>query len=87
MDIFGSLFPTSGYNLGNYLIIILITVWTVFWKGLALWNAALNSQKNWFIALIIINTVGILEIFYLFRFSKKKFTIYCVLEIIKNPKI
>lgn len=87
MDIFGSLFSSSGYNLGNSLLIILITVWTIFWKGLALWNAAQNSQKNWFIALIIINTIGILEIVYLFRFSKKKFTLKTVMDIVKNPKI
>lgn len=86
MDIFGSLFPSPGYSLGNSLLIIVITVWTVFWKGLALWNAAQNNQKNWFIALIIINTVGILEIVYLFRFAKKKFTVNTVLEIIKNSQ-
>ena len=50
-------------------------IWSIAWKGLALWNAAKNSQKNWFIAILIVNTVGILEIIYLFRFAKKRLTL------------
>lgn len=52
-----------------------LLVWSIAWKGLALWNAAKNSQRNWFIIILIVNTVGILEIIYLFRFSKKKLTL------------
>lgn len=53
----------------------LIFAWSIFWKGTALWKAAKGSQRNWFIALLIINTVGVLEIVYLFRFAQKKLTI------------
>lgn len=49
-----------------------LLVWSIAWKGLALWNASKNSQKNWFIAILVINTIGILEIAYLFGFAKKK---------------
>lgn len=52
-----------------------LLVWAIAWKGIALWNAARNSQKNWFIAILIINTIGILEIIYLFRFAKKRLTL------------
>lgn len=51
--------------------IFLLVVWSLFWKGWALWRAARNEQRNWFIALLVINTVGILEILYLFVFAKK----------------
>ena len=34
-------------------------------------KAARRSDRNWFIALLIINTVGILEIAYIFFFSKR----------------
>lgn len=51
--------------------IILMTIWSLIWKGLALWKAAKKSDKAWFIALLIINTVGILEIFYIYIFSKR----------------
>ena len=50
---------------------VAVTIWAAIWKGFALWRAAKNSQMYWFIALLIFNTVGILEILYLFVFSKK----------------
>lgn len=87
MDILNVLTQPGDNNPIAIALILLITVWTVFWKGLALWNAALNDQRNWFVALIIVNTVGILEIIYLFRFAKKRYTLKKVLEIVKNPKI
>ena len=44
---------------------------TVVLKGFALWHAARNNQRNWFIALLIINALGILEIIYLIWFRPK----------------
>lgn len=52
--------------------LFVIFVWSLLWKGLALWNAARNSQKSWFMIMLVVNTVGILEILYLFAFAKKK---------------
>lgn len=49
-----------------------LIVWSLFWKGWALWRAAKNDSKGWFIALLILNTLGILEILYIFVFGKKK---------------
>jgi len=53
---------------------ILVILWCITWKGLALWNSARNSQKVWFIVLLGVNTLGILEILYLlfWRTNKKK---------------
>ena len=51
-------------------IVLLIVLWSVFWKGLALWHAARRGQYWWFVALLIINTAGILEIIYLFFVAK-----------------
>lgn len=47
------------------LILVVITVWSIAWKGLALWHAARGNQRNWFAAILILNTVGILDILYL----------------------
>jgi len=44
--------------------------WSLFWKGLALWKSAGRGEKWWFIILLIVNTLGLLEILYLFVFSK-----------------
>lgn len=53
-------------------LIFLIVVWTLPWKGWALWKAAKGNQKKWFIVLLVLNTLAILEILYIFVFSKKK---------------
>lgn len=52
--------------------IIILATWSLIWKGFALWQASRNYQRAWFIVLLAVNTVGILEILYLFYFSKKK---------------
>jgi methionyl-tRNA synthetase len=51
--------------------IALALIWTLVWKGLALWRASTLRQKYWFIAMLVINTLGILEIIYLFLVAKK----------------
>ncbi len=51
---------------------LLILAWTLPWKGVALWKAAKNNHKGWFVALFLLNTLAILEILYIFIFSKKK---------------
>lgn len=47
-------------------------VWSLIWKGLALYKAARNGQKGWFVVLLVVNTMGILEIVYLLFFSNLK---------------
>lgn len=49
-----------------------LLTWSIAWKGIALWNASKHSQRNWFIAILVVNTLGILEIVYLFGFAKEK---------------
>jgi hypothetical protein len=61
-------------NIGSpstLIIIFLMVAWTLVWKGLALWRAASLQHKRWFVALLIINSLGILEIIYLFFVAKK----------------
>jgi len=31
-----------------------LLAWSIAWKGLALWNASRNSQRNWFIAILVV---------------------------------
>jgi hypothetical protein len=59
----------------NQIIILsLIFLWTIPWKGVALWRAAKANHKGWFVAIFLINTLAILEILYIFFFSKRKKT-------------
>jgi hypothetical protein len=50
----------------------LIVVWGLVWKGFALYRAGKLSQPGWFVALFLINTLGLLEILYLAFFSKRR---------------
>lgn len=51
-------------------VIAILGVWSLIWKGFALYKAARLQQKAWFVVMFIVNTIGILEIFYIFYFSK-----------------
>lgn len=53
-------------------VFILVMIWTLPWKGVALWKAARKNDTIWFIVLLLANTIGILEILYIFIFSKRK---------------
>ena len=55
-------------------VLAVLIVWSLIWKGMALWKAARLSSKGWFIVLLIVNTFGILEIIYIF-FVAKKYTV------------
>lgn len=59
---------------GPYLFIVytFLIIWSLAWKGLALYNAAQNQEKKWFVLILVLNTMGILEIAYLFGFAKNK---------------
>ena len=60
-----------GIFMQNNLILILILVWSLPWKGYALWTAAKRGHKIWFVALLVLNTLAILDIVYLFVIVKK----------------
>lgn len=51
------------HSAGGWWLFLLI--WSIFWKGIALWFAAKRTEKVWFIAFMLIQSGGILELFYL----------------------
>ena len=64
--------PGLGFVVGLGAIAILVAaLWSIYWKGMALWHAARKGDTVWFVVLLVVNTVGILEILYLYVFSKK----------------
>ena len=58
--------------LANPLLLTAIALWTLPFKGVALWRAAKRGEKRWFVALLVFNTLAVLEIIYIFVFSKRK---------------
>lgn len=53
----------------GFVIVFLLTTAV---KAFALWHAARNKQVFWFVALLVLNTLGILELVYLLAFRKDK---------------
>ena len=53
-------------------LLMILAIWDLTWRGISLWKAAGNKSKPWFVALLILNTVGILPIIYIFYFANKK---------------
>jgi len=73
--------PLSLVPLFNAFIffIIIISIWELIWKSIALWKSARNKQLIWFIVLLIFNTAGILPILYILFFQKNR-------ELVKKKK-
>lgn len=53
-------------------VLAIAVIWSIFWKGLALWHAGRRAQPWWFVIMLVVNTLGILEIIYLFAVAKVK---------------
>lgn len=53
-------------------LLILAFLWSLPWKGIALWKAARKNDNTWFITLLIVNTLGLLEAAYIFHFSDRE---------------
>lgn len=62
----------------EFISLALLTLWTLPWKGYALWNAVKLGHKKWFITLLILQTGALLEIIYIFfvlRQRKKRIVV------------
>jgi methionyl-tRNA synthetase len=59
-------------NGGQLIVLIILVIWSIIWKGLALWKSAQRQEKIWFIIFLVVNSMGILEIIYLIINRKDK---------------
>jgi hypothetical protein len=57
--------------LQNQTVMFLLVLWEIWWKGKALWMAARTGRVKWFIVILVINSIGIIPLLYLYVFSKK----------------
>lgn len=46
-------------------LIAIMVLWDLAWRGIALWRASHRNQSGWFIVLLVVNSVGMLPIIYL----------------------
>lgn len=49
----------------SYPVLLLLVAWDLAWRGIALWTAAHRKEKGWFIALLVVNSIGVLPVLYL----------------------
>ena len=74
---------TSTLGLGiNPWILLIVVLWSIPWKGVALWKAARLGSKTWFVVLLVLNTLAILDIIFIY-FVAKKYTV----ETVESPKV
>ncbi len=59
----------SGWML---LWMIPLVAWELFWKGYGMWTAGRNNQLAWFVAILLLNTAGIVPIIYLLFFQNRQ---------------
>ncbi|MEA3273394.1 MAG: DUF5652 family protein [Patescibacteria group bacterium] len=46
-------------------LLVILSLWAIPWKAMALWRSARKGQVGWFILFILVNTLGVVEIIYL----------------------
>jgi hypothetical protein len=56
----------------NFWLVIAIFIFDYVLKAIALWISARKGSKVWFVMLLLLNTLGILPLFYIFYFSKQE---------------
>lgn len=62
----------SGYGFNALAWLTPFIIIDLVLKGIALWKAGRNNQLYWFIALLLVNSMGILPLIYLGFFQKKQ---------------
>ncbi|HLD55418.1 MAG TPA: DUF5652 family protein, partial [Candidatus Nanoarchaeia archaeon] len=61
-----SIVAQIGIPIWVLILLVLLVIWEVVWKLIALWKSARNNDLVWFILIALLNTVGILPIIYIF---------------------
>ena len=61
-------------SMGSFFMtfVLIVVVWDMVWKGLGMWKAGRHNQLGWFVAMFVLNTLGILPILYILFFQKKR---------------
>jgi len=74
-SIFGpQIWSPFGFGIFGSVLFLIAAAWILFvvvLKGYALWHSAKRGQVWWFIALLVFNTLGILELIYIVFLLKK----------------
>ncbi len=66
------MFNFNWANFNSSIIIFILIIWEMFWKGIGLWKSAKKGDTVWFVAIFVINLFGIIPLFYLWRTKQLK---------------
>lgn len=47
------------------IVLVISLILAIILKGYSLWMASKRDEKAWFVAILILNTIGVLELIYL----------------------
>jgi len=64
--------PSDLIPMATWLALIPLMIWTAVWKAIAMWKAARNDHKAWFIFFAIFNLLAIPEILYILFWANPK---------------
>jgi methionyl-tRNA synthetase len=67
-----TLLQNLGTTLEDPRYLIPLLIWSLVWKGVSLWKCGRNNQPRWFVVLLVVNTIGILEIMYIVWFQRDR---------------
>lgn len=57
-------------SLAGIFVFSVAILWSMVWKAIALWKAARRGETAWYVIMLLLNTLGILEIIYIFAVAK-----------------
>ena len=78
---------------GGFVTLLLVTVWSTVWAGIAMWRCARNRQLVWFLInflgyIFVLNVVGLVSIIYMAFFQRNRNkSMPVVIHEIKKPVI
>jgi methionyl-tRNA synthetase len=61
-----STFGTAGIPGWIIALVVVLGIWEAVWKAIALWRAGNDRNLLWFVLMFVLNTLGILEIIFIF---------------------
>ena len=62
---YNNYYNSFGNNFGLFSLLIPFAIFDLILRGFALWKSARKEQNIWFIALLVVNSMGILPLIYL----------------------
>ncbi len=80
------MFDLNTWIPGTSIGIFLIVIWEAFWKAISLWKSARRGQFKWFIPIFVVNSFGILPIFYLWHTKQLENTLTDTLKFLRLKK-